>query len=114
MANQADALKLLIKIADNQQKIINKVAQAIGLKPMEMEPGAATKRGADAVLAALAPDVKAAVNRLEVDPIGHIVKVQFHPGKDSDVMVSAISATVQHLQQSGVLTGANYKIQVVG
>ena len=116
MANQADALKLLVKIADNQQKIINKLAQAQGLAPQGLQPPAATKnKPYDVVMAALPAAAKAAVKRLEVDPVGHVVSVwEVAPGQGTDQLIAAVQSAVQHAQLSGVLPGASYKVQVVG
>lgn len=111
MAKDSD-VKKLIKIAANQQKIINgliaKLAQEL---PNAFPTNKTTKNEQGAIWKALPLQVSAAVNRLEVH--GNVIKVQFKPGKASDANFKAVQDVVQELQMSGVLSGSNYTVQEV-
>lgn len=121
MTNDKDIIKKLVKIAANQQKIINKLAQEMaqqtpsGAPPNRLEPGSPTKKEAQAILGALPPQVRAAVSQLEVHQgaDANEVKVRFVPGKGSSMVFSALQRTIQSLQQSNVLSGSSYKITEV-
>lgn len=105
-------LEKLLKIAENQQKVIQKLAQQqMGAMPQNIAPQEATKRDATAILAALPPAVKSAVANLEVH--GSDVMVRFQPGKGTDQVFNAILSTVQNLQNSNTLTSKNYQVKEV-
>ncbi len=104
----------LIKIADKQQKIINRLAQALPAPdaqeaPQHLEPATSTKRPAEAILAALPPN--SGVQILEVH--GEEVKVKVKPGANQQAVYNIVSKTVTSLQQSNVLQGSSYKISLV-
>lgn len=103
----------LIKIAEKQQKIINRLAQAAPAgsepAPQHLEPATTTKRPAEAILAALPPN--SGVQILEVH--GEEVKVRAKPGANQQAVYNAVFKTVTQLQQSNVLQGSSYKISFV-
>jgi len=103
----------LIKIAYNQQKIIEKLAQgtpALAGPPQSLPaPVHPNLREADTILKALPLNVKPVVARIEVK--GGDVYVQFHPGKESDAAFAAVQSTVQNLQQQNVLPGQSYQVR---
>ena len=103
-------IQTLIKIAENQQKIIEKLAQQ--LPPQTLSVGDPTKKDAAAILHALPPTVKPLVATVEVH--GSDVMVQFHPGQDSDQAFQAVVNTVNSLQRNNVLVGKNYQVKSVG
>ena len=112
MANDNQIIKKLLKIAENQQKIITKLAQVL---PDRLEPGSPNKKEAMAILEALPPVVRSMVNQLEVHmrPDVNEVKVRFMAGKSSPQAFNAIQKTVQDLQTKNVLAGQSYKITEV-
>jgi hypothetical protein len=112
-----DIIKKLIKIASNQQKIINKLAQvmptSLHADPVQSlpAPNRPVEREADAILHALPADVRATVERIEVR--NNEVLVRFNPGKDSDVAFQTIQKTVNDLQNQNVLPGQSYMVKQV-
>ena len=119
MATEKDLIKQLFKIAENQQKIINKLAgfdvdpvPSLLPAPLDLTPDSPTKKEAAAILNALQPAVRAAVAALEVHPAmgANEVKVKFVQGKGTSAVFNAIQATVQDLQSKNVLGGQSYKI----
>lgn len=69
----------------------------------------------EAILKVLPPVVKAALKTVQVGPsrdpsFDKVVKVFFHPGKDSDAAFNAVQKVVSALQQQNVLKGKNYQI----
>lgn len=112
MANDKEIMKKLLKIAENQQKIISKIAQTL---PNDLQHDSATKKEALAILNALPPQVRSVVDALEVHPAqdANEVKVRFVAGKSSPQAFSMIQKTVQDLQTKNVLGGSAYKITEV-
>ena len=114
MANDKEVIKRLLKIADNQQKIITKLAQFADHSAPATEapaPVSANTREAETILAALPAPVKAVVALLEVhtsrDPqFAGEVHVKFVPGKASDMAFKAIQKVVQDLGNRNLLPGA--------
>jgi len=112
MTNDQNIIKKLLKIAENQQKIITKMAQVL---PGDMKPDSPTKKEALAILSALPPALRASIDQLEV----HLtrgtneVKVRFLPGKSSPQAFNLIQRTVQNLQNKNILAGSSYKITEV-
>lgn len=102
-------IQALIKIADNQQKIIQKLAQQVAQQTLSA--GDPTKKDAAAILHALPANVKPTVATVEVH--GNDVMVQFHPGQDSDQAFQAVVNTVNNLQSNNVLVGKNYQVKSV-
>lgn len=105
-------LQLLVKIADKQQKIINKMAQqntdlvvhdkpaggGTGQQPppQNLDPAKQTHTDpAQVLLAALPPNVKGTVNSIRVQ--GPDMHVQFQPGKANQAAYNAIMKTLQSL-----------------
>lgn len=106
-----EVLKKLLKIAENQQKIITKLAQSVA-------PIHPNTREAETILEALPTPVRAAVAILEVhqsnDPsFDGEVQVKFVPGKGSDAVFKAIQKTVENLASRNLLNGASYAIKEV-
>ena len=112
MANEKELINKLFKIAQNQQKIITKLAQTL---PNTLQPGSPTKTEALAILNALPAQVRSAVDALEVHPgpDANEVKVRFVAGKSSPQLFNAIQRIVQDLQTKNVLGGQSYKITEV-
>lgn len=112
MANDKDIIKKLLRIAENQQKIITKLAQTL---PNDLGHDSPTKKEALAILSALPPAVRGMVDQLEVHqkPDVNEVKVKFVAGKNSPQAFNAIQKTVQDLQNKNVLAGQSYKITEV-
>lgn len=116
MANDKEIIKKLLKIAENQQKVITKLAQA--LPPQDLTPAEPSKKEALSILNALPPAVRAAVEVLEVHPsrdpnFDQEVKVRFQAGKGSPMVFNTIQKTVQDLQGKNVLAGRSYKISEI-
>jgi hypothetical protein len=105
-------LQLLVRIADKQQKIINKMAQAntdlvvqdrpqaapvntvpppTGAQPRQM----AHNDPAQVLLDALPPNIKATVNSIKVQ--GPDMHVQFQPGKLTQPNYDAVMRTLKNL-----------------
>jgi hypothetical protein len=108
-----EVLKKLLKIAENQQKIITKLAQAQSATPIHPNT-----REAETILEALPASVRAAVAILEVhqshDPsFDGEVQVKFVPGKGSDAVFAAVQKTVENLVSRNLLNGASYAIKEV-
>lgn len=117
MANDKEVIKKLLKIAENQQKIISKLAQ-VAAPANELAPANTNKREADTILGALPPQVKGVVQLLEVHPshdpsFDGEVRVRFVPGKGSDVAFSAVQKTVQSLSGQNLLPGGTYMVKEV-
>ena len=114
-----EVLKKLLKIAENQQKAIAKLAQAVNAPANEAPaPVHPNKYEAETILGALPPQVKSLVNVLEVHPshdptFDGEVKVQFAPGKASDAAFKAIQKTVENLASRNMLPGASYAVKQV-
>ncbi len=120
-------LQLLVRIADKQQKIINKMAQqntdlvvqdspasgGTGQQPppQHLQPGPTSHADpGQALLAALPPNVKATVNSIKVQ--GPDMHVQFQPGKANQATYNAILKTLQNLTNQGVVQHA-YNLKAV-
>ena len=101
-------IEQLVKIAEKQQKIINKLAQEM---PQALQPQSTQKRPAEAILAALPPNVKAGVEILEVH--GEEVRLRLKPGGNQQAVYDGVMKTVTDLQNSNVLSGASYTVKVV-
>jgi hypothetical protein len=118
----------LYKIARNQQKIIEKLAQvqtgelavpnqqplvtpAAPTAPTSFEPNRPVFNNGQAVINALPAGVKPAV--ANVDVRGSDVLVQFKPGKATQATYDAVKAAVTALQERGVLPLPNYNVKIV-
>ena len=118
-------LQQLIKIADKQQKIINKLAQqntdvTIGdqqQRPVSdpgqaqhLDPNKTQHDPAKALLGALPPAVKPLVTNLQARDSDMLVS--FQPGKATQPNYDAVLKTMQTLTNQGVLQHA-YNLKVV-
>lgn len=107
-------IQKLFKIAQNQQKIISKLAQQqVSAPPAQSLPQgtAPTTHEAQAITQALPANVKPVVAHLEVR--GGDVLVRFKPGQDSDMAFNAIQQVVTNLQQQNVLQQPRYNVKQV-
>jgi hypothetical protein len=122
-------IRELFKIAEKQQKIIQKLVEAqvqtemVLSDPKSSVPamppaptgapiGAPPKREAETILNALPPTVKPAVANIEVHD--NTVSVTFHPGKASQQAYDAVKGLVQQLQAANKLPAQSYNVHVVG
>jgi hypothetical protein len=130
-----DSKKVIEKLAGivaKQQKIIEKLAQAVQLPgsgdpvlsggkdptppvhpaaPQNFQPKTPNLRDADIILAALPPAVKPAVAKLEVHD--NDILVRFHSNKDSDQAFNTVIQTVHSLQAANKLSGHTYQVKQV-
>jgi|SRR5271166_6852156 len=125
-------LQQLVKIADNQQKIINRLAQGLQVDPpaitneqkdpgkvappppTNLKPNAPAKAPASEgqmVMNALPPAV--ATNVANVAVSAGKVNVTFKPGQKTQANYDAVKAVVQQLQSAGTLTGRSYQVHAV-
>jgi hypothetical protein len=119
-------IEKLIKIAEKQQKIIEKLAQQAELTVGDPKASAAPtapaatsltpnptapKREADTILASLPVNLKPAVALLEVH--GGTVSVKFKPGQATQQNYDAVKNLVQQLQTANKLPGQTYNVHVV-
>lgn len=107
-------IEKLIKIAETQQKVIQKLAQAIPMaapSPTNINPAAPPKREADTILGSLPANLKPIVANIEVH--GNTVSVTFQPGKSTQQAYDAVKRLVQQLQQTNQLPGQSYSVHVV-
>ncbi len=115
MTQEKEILKKLVAIAENQQKILTKLAQQL---PTKLEPGSPTKKEAESILNELQtkqPGVRAAILQLEVHPgrDANTVKVRFDPKKNTPAVFNALQRTVTDLQKRNVLPAPSYNIMEV-
>jgi hypothetical protein len=108
-------IEKLIKIAEQQQKVIQKLVQAQAEPiPTSLAPDAIhqniTQDDAAVILAALPPQVKAAIANLAVQ--GSTVNVKFQPNKGTDQVFNAIVSTIGQLQQGRKLRNSTSQYQV--
>ena len=126
-------IEQLIKIAEKQQRVIEKLAQAIppgslptsGVSyvpgkdptppaappPTPVAPAPPSKREAETILTSLPANLKPAVKNVEVH--GNGVYVTFQPGKATQPVYDAVKNLVQQLQTANKLPGQNYQVHVV-
>jgi hypothetical protein len=122
-------IETLVRIANNQQKIIHKLAQAL---PPDALPTSGTTYTPDAgAPPAAAPpptsikpvdttknDARVIINSLPPAIKNHLVDLQVHDGQVkvkwkspvSDAVFNTVTKTVQNLQQQNALPGKNYKV----
>jgi hypothetical protein len=130
-----DSKKVIEKLAGivaKQQKIIEKLAQAVQLPgsgdpvlsggkdpappahptaPQNFQPNAPNLRDAEIILAALPPVIKPTIAKLEVHD--NDILVRFHPNKDSDQAFNTVIQTVHNLQAANKLSGHTYQVKQV-
>lgn len=106
-------IEQLVKIAEKQQKIINKLAQDMNQPPAQSysTPQVSQKRPAEAILNALPANVKAGVAILEVH--GEEVRLRVKPGVNEQAVYDGVFKAVTQLQNSNVLQGGSYTIKMV-
>ena len=130
-----DSKKVIEKLAEivgKQQKIIQKLAQAVQLPgsgdvdisggkdpgpvnpappAQHMMPQDTNKRAGDLILASLPPTVKPAIASLAVQQSDVLVK--FQPNRGSDQAFNAIIQTIHSLQAANKLPGQTYNVKEV-
>lgn len=108
-------IEKLVKIAENQQKIINKLAQTLTEStqpaPQSFDPQHPELRVADVVMQHLPQGVKESVKQM--DAKGDTLNVYFQPGKASQQAVGAITGVVQNLYNKRQIPFA-YKVNPAG
>lgn len=104
--NTNDAIKTLLKIAQSQQKMIERLAQALPLKSQTFEPGKPELRPADVVLNALPPSIHSMVENIEekLEGMDHFLDIRFKPGKASQAALDYIVRVVQQLTKANKLS----------
>ena len=114
--NTKDALQTLLKIAQKQQKMIEKLAQLTNqpLPPQHLAPQKPVLNAADVVKAALSPMVAATVQMIteRQGSEGPTLEVKFLPGKASQAALDHIIKVVQHLVHTNKLSFA-YAVKAV-
>lgn len=110
-------IEKLVTLAQKQQKIIAKLAQAVPaagttpeLAPQHLDPNKPNLRPADTVLNALPPNVKKTIVNLEER--GNDMMVGFHPGQKTQQNYDAVLSTMQKLTNEGTLQRA-YNLKAV-
>lgn len=114
-------LEKLVVLAEKQQKIINKLAQALSdgggasadLAPQHLDPNVSQKKPAEAILNALstqAPAVRQAI--INIEERGSDMMVGFKPGQKTQKNYDAVLSTMQQLTDKGVLQHA-YNLKAV-
>jgi len=107
-------IQKLFRIAQNQQKIITKLAQQqVSVSPAQSLPQgqAPTTHEAQAIIQALPQNVKTAIASIEVH--GSDVLVRFKPNQDSDAAFNVVQQVVTRLQQQNVLQQPRYYVKQV-
>lgn len=100
MATDKEIIQQLVKIAEKQQKILNRLAQGLGpggapalVMPSANQPDL---RPAETLISALPAQLKPGKGIVDVVEVhGNEVHVRFAPGKDSDAGFKALMAVVQ-------------------
>lgn len=114
-------LQTLLKIAQNQQKMIEKQQKQIDklaqlssqqLSPMRLEPVRPQLHGGDLVLSHLPKNVQDSVETIMAHDASKEMRVKFKPGHTSPGAFNAIVQTVQKLVSSNQLPFA-YTVKVV-
>jgi hypothetical protein len=106
-------IQKLFRIAQNQQKIITKLAQQQVSVPPQSLPQAAgpNTHEAQAITQALPQNVRPSIAHIEVH--GGDVLVSFRPGQDSDAAFNTVQQVVTSLQQQNVLQQPRYNVKQV-
>ena len=110
-------IETLVKIAEKQQKIIQKLVEAQSLTPQKMEPSHAPKHPAQAILEALPPNVRALLTGSQVEVHDKAVTALVKPGQSDQTLDSvqkSVQATVSQLAQNNVLPPGSYTVSVQG
>jgi len=96
-------LQQLIKIADNQQKIINKLAQEL---PNRLEPNPTNKEPDQTLFNALPVSVKNNVASIKVNEPASQMLVEFKSGQKTQANYNVVLKTLQDLTESNVIQHA--------
>jgi len=110
MSNDKEVINKMFKVIANQQKIIMKLEQMQNI-PQDLEPNKVVKDEASEILKNLPPNLKAAIERLEVH--GNEVRVKFNPGKASDAAFNLLQKVITNLQNKALLSGQSYIVKEV-
>lgn len=103
-----EMLKKLIKIAENQQNIINKIAQKLP-PPTDLKPAPTQKDAAQVVFDALDPTTKESVDYMYTRTGDMYIK--FKEGKKSQAVYNVVFKTLQRLTNEGKVQQA-YALKV--
>lgn len=114
MGYEKEMIKKLIRIADNQQKIINKLAQQLPSTepaPMHLSPSSLPHLSNEKVVATLKEKL-AALGVAGVSLDGSVVTINMAPGKNPDQsFINKLNSVFQELMMSKVLPqGASYQV----
>ena len=112
--NTNQAIKTLLKIAQNQQKMIERLAQLSNqpLPPQHLEPVKPELHPEDVVLENLSPNVRAALrSTMPIVARGNELRVYFNPGHATQANLNYITKVVQHLVNANKLPFA-YTVSV--
>ncbi len=96
-------IEQLVKIAEKQQRIINKLVEAqalpqpgAGLPPQQLEPVHPELHPGQIIMQHLTPDLKASVKDIKLRG-GNTLDVYFQPGRASQPVVDRLIALVNKL-----------------
>lgn len=103
MDNTKKLLEKLVKIAESQQKMINKLAQALP-PPQDLEPAPTQKSPQEVLMAALPANLKAIVVRLFTRAGDMYVK--FSEGNATQANYNAVLNVMQKLTREGKIQQA--------
>lgn len=109
-------IRKLIKIAENQQKIINKIAQELQpagepLNQEHFDPNKAQKQPARALIGAL-PSGFFEQKLINIEERGSDMLVGFKPGQKTQANYDVVLKTLQDLTNQGVISRA-YNLKAV-
>lgn len=111
-------LEKLVKIAESQQKAINKLAQQVGLQPPPT--GLTPAAPAHDVITALKTHLPANVQRLVdlANPgtkvVGNSVQLATKPGGNTQAVMNAVSKTLADLVSKNLVAGGPFTVSLLG
>lgn len=111
MANDKELIQKLLKIAEKQQQIITKLAQAVEPAPQKYAPKHPELHVAQLVMNSLPHPLAATVQDLVATR--DILEVYFRPGMASQQALDGITRVVQGLSTKGMLPFA-FKVKAAG
>lgn len=113
-----EVLRRLLRIADNQQKIITKLAQSIPNAqlssqppPQHLAPPAPVHMQADKAIFVKLPQGFWTANIASLNVRGNDVNVQFKPGKLTQANIDAVTKAVQLASNDLTLPGGPYSVK---
>ncbi len=113
-----EVLKRLLRIADNQQKMITKLAQSIPNAqlssqpaPQHLAPPAPAHMQADKAIFVKLPQGFWTANIAGLNVRGNDVNVQFKPGKLTQANIDAVTKAVQAASNDLTLPGGPYSVK---